>query len=129
MKKIIFILVFFTSCNQKEISLQEKKYNEVSDSLSKYKSEIRPLTPEISDFIKLDYENFREKYSASEKDMNALLHTYTVTYQTISAAQSIREVFEQLDELNSELSKMEKESDTIKKDYKFNLRDFKNLKE
>lgn len=120
----LYILLFLTACttSNKELSENEKSYNSVSDSLVKYESEIKSNSGKIettmSDYMKLDYEAYKTKYKLSDKEMEVLAQTFTVSYQIartmkdIENNMSIKPNTYKADSLIEELQK-------DKSDYKF----------
>lgn len=87
MIKKIQLLLILTACSPSKQDSSEniKNYNAVSDSLVKYKREIKSISgimpPVLSDFMQLDYAEYKLKYKLSDTEMTKLCKNYTVTYQ------------------------------------------------
>lgn len=96
MNKIYFFLLL-TACSStgKEISVFEKHYSAVSDSLVKYKKEIIVTTGTIdsslSDYMNLDYSAYKSKYKLSDLEMEELAQTFIVTYEIGQTRRAIEE--------------------------------------
>ena len=85
---LLSLLVLACSENKRELSQNEKNYLQTQDSVLKYKSEVLQLsgddTSMVVDFIRMDYENYKEKYNLSEKDLDIMRRTLNVRVQEAS---------------------------------------------
>jgi hypothetical protein len=126
MKNLIYlsIVLFSFACapSNKELSKNEKRYNSVSDSLVKYKTEMKTSTGNIqtmlSDYMKLDYASYKSKYKLSDKEMTDLAQTFTISYQIARTKKEIDDNMSILIDTNKADSLLE-ELQKNKSDYKF----------
>jgi hypothetical protein len=92
---LLSLLVLACSENKRELSQNEKNYLQTQDSVLKYKSEVLQLsgddTSMVVDFIRMDYENYKEKYDLSEKDVDIMRRTLNVRVQEAKVFKEIQE--------------------------------------
>ncbi len=120
MKSIISILlsflVFACSENKRELTQNEKNYYQTQDSLIKYKSDILELSGEdtsmITDFIRLNYANYKKKYQLSEKEMDVMRRTLNVRCEEVKTFKAIQE------NISQPIQPYTK--DSVRGDYSFN---------
>lgn len=123
MRNKLYIFLFLTACtsSNKELTDNEKNYNAVSDSLVKYKSEIEANSGKIQttmlDYMKLDYASYKSKYEFSDKEMEALSKTFTVSYQI---ARTMKEIDD-----NLSMKTNSNAADSLLSDHQGNKSDYK----
>ncbi len=125
MTKKLYIFLFLTACtsSHKELSENEKNYNAVSDSLVKYKNEIKvnsgTILPTMSDYMKMDYASYKSKYKLTDKEMTDLAQTFSVSFQI---ARTMKEIDDNISNITStdNADSLLKEIQKDKSDYKFN---------
>ncbi len=126
MKNKLFILIFLPACtlSNKQLSEQEKEYNAVSDSLTKYKTGIvtnsKKVQQSLEDYMKLDYDEYKSKYKLSEKEMNELANTLTTSYQIAKTIIAIEKNMSNLSKIDKKIDIIEKKMQKETSDYKYN---------
>jgi hypothetical protein len=107
----LLLIISVSSCSnhQQEISEHEVKFNQVADSLVKYKSGLEDLNKQsdkkLKDYTILSYRSFKEKYHLSDIEMDELNAAYTITYliaRTSTMIDQNTQSFKILDSLNTE---------------------------
>lgn len=122
MKNKLYVFLFLTACasSHKDLSDNEKNYNAVSDSLVKYKTEIivdsGAILPTMSDYMKLDYSSYQSKYRLSDKEMEELAQTLTVSYQV---ARTMKEIDNNMSITTGKSDSLLEKSEKDETDYKF----------
>lgn len=107
----ILLILSITSCNNynQEISEREVKFNQVADSLVKYKSGLEDLNKQsdqkLKDYTILSYRSFKKKYHLTDNEMDELNAAYTITYliaRTSTMIDQNTQSFKILDSLTTE---------------------------
>lgn len=95
---ILFALSFLVlACSDKkpELTQNEKNYLQTRDSLVKYKAEVLEIsatdTLAVTDFMRMDYASYKEKYNLSEKEIDILRRTLNVRCEQAKAFKLIEE--------------------------------------
>jgi hypothetical protein len=109
------------------LSEQEKEYNAVSDSLTKYKTGIvtnsKKVQQSLEDYMKLDYDVYKSKYKLSEKEMNDLAHTFTTSYQIAKTMIAIEKNMSDFSKIDKKIDAIEKKMQKEPSDYRHNRKE------